>query len=146
MTHTHLYRSFSGGLALGILLLSQAHASHIKIINENDCSLSIEITPENIFGTTPCCQATIMGVSENPNKSFGEYIITSDNLQGSEYFSVSAKIGGILFGDTCRYLHVSRNYEIYFHNTFWGTTCDAKEIPGAPFFPIFEESTCTSSD
>ena len=119
-------------LSLSIALLASCpqavKGSTIQVVNENDCSLSMTIIPENIAKSAAYCAKSIPGTSERPKENFGTFTILPEHIHGGQYFAVDGRAGGIAFGSTCRNLDVSKDYKILFHNDYLGTTCEALEI------------------
>lgn len=110
-------------------LFANAEASQLWVVNENEGPLNIQVVPEDIATSTPYCGKEIAGVCGCPGKSSAEFIIKPEFMQGKRYYAVEGKSEGILFGSTCHYLDVSKNYAIRFHSTVFGTSCEKEEIP-----------------
>lgn len=108
-----------------------AEASRLFVVNENEGPLNIQVVPEDITTSTPYCAKNLAGVCGCPGQSSAEFVVKPEFMQGKRYYAVEGKSESILFGSTCHYLDVSKNYAIRFHSTVFGTSCEKEEIPVA---------------
>jgi len=139
------------------LVLTEAEASLIRVINNNTTPLVMEIVPEvdspsritctregyleNYFegvlpGTSsvlaPECGAPNAPICQKEitglcNKNYEDLIVNAAQLQQHHHFAVNGHSGSIFFGGSCRNLNVSKDYVISFLNDDFGTTCIAEE-------------------
>jgi hypothetical protein len=110
---------------------TNAEASQLFVVNENEGLLNIQVVPEDIATSAPYCAKDIAGVCGCPGQSSAEFIVKPEFIQGKRYYAVEGTSEGILFGSSCRYLDVSKDYAIRFHPTLFGTSCETEEIPAA---------------
>ncbi len=124
------FKFFTLSVAFGSLVsLTIANSSIIKIINENEDNIEINVIPEPGFDADVLCWKCIAGTQTSGYSHEASLIVPPfDPLKETRYFSVVGTTGGFLFKGKCRHLNPSKNYQIYFLNDLIGTSCISKEI------------------
>jgi len=117
--------------SLSLLLssyMTAAEASKLRVINENNDEIEINVIPEPASMEAPYCWKCLGGASNVSRENVVNIVIPPEAFNGREYFSVVGTTGGFLFNGKCQNLSVYKNYELHFLNDYVGASCISREI------------------
>ena len=106
---------------------TQAEAGMVRIINNCDVAIKVNITPGNTEGD-PYCWKCLDSRLRSCGKQTANIVVPVDAFTGREYFSVIDIADGIFTSGKCKNLSVFKNYEVLFSDTTFGTSCKSREI------------------
>lgn len=106
---------------------AQVEAGMVRIVNNSNVAIKVNIPLLVILSEILTAGNVWIARSSSSGKYTAGIVVPVDAFHAGQYFSVIDIAHGIFASGKCKNLNVFKNYEVFFSETTFGTSCKDRE-------------------